>query len=103
MNRICVVLISALVVATLVPRPSAQLLNKEAPVIVGHYHLNVTSVAEHKKFWVDTLGGTPMKFGKDEVIKFPDVFLFLHETNRRARRMARRSITSASPCPMFRR
>ena len=63
----------------LVPRPSAQLLNKEAPVIVGHYHLNVTSVAEHKKFWVDTLGGTAMKFGKDEVIKFPDVFLFLHE------------------------
>jgi catechol 2,3-dioxygenase-like lactoylglutathione lyase family enzyme len=39
----------------------------------------VTSVAEHKKFWVDTLGGTAMKFGKDEVIKFPDVFLFLHE------------------------
>jgi catechol 2,3-dioxygenase-like lactoylglutathione lyase family enzyme len=48
-------------------------------VIVGHYHLNVSSVAEHKKFWVDTLGGTAMKFGKDEVIKFPDVFLFLHE------------------------
>ena len=70
---------SALLVASLVPRPSAQLLNKEAPVIVGHYHLNVTSVAEHKKFWVDTLGGTAMKFGKDEVIKFPDVFLFLHE------------------------
>ena len=39
----------------------------------------MTSVAEHKKFWVDTLGGTAMKFGKDEVIKFPDVFLFLHE------------------------
>ena len=50
MNRICVALVSALLVATLVPRPSAQLLNKEAPVIVGHYHLNVTSVAEHKKF-----------------------------------------------------
>jgi hypothetical protein len=69
----------ALSIAALSPRASAQLLNKEAPVIVGHYHLNVTSVAEHKKFWVDTLGGTAMKFGKDEVIKFPDVFLFLHE------------------------
>ena len=42
---------------------SAQLLNKEAPVILGHYHLNVTSVEAHKKFWVDTLGGTAMKFG----------------------------------------
>jgi catechol 2,3-dioxygenase-like lactoylglutathione lyase family enzyme len=79
MNRFSVVLILAVSVATLAPRLSAQLLNKEAPVIVSHYHLNVTSVAEHKKFWVDTLGGTSMKFGKDEAIKFPDVYLFLHE------------------------
>jgi catechol 2,3-dioxygenase-like lactoylglutathione lyase family enzyme len=79
MNRISLGLVLAVLVATLAPRTSAQLLNKEAPVIVGHYHLNVTSVAEHKKFWVDTLGGTAMKIGKDEVIKFPDVFLFLHE------------------------
>jgi catechol 2,3-dioxygenase-like lactoylglutathione lyase family enzyme len=56
---------------------SAQLLNKTAPVIVGHYHLNVTSIDEHKKFWVDTLGGTAIKVGNADVIKFPDVFLFL--------------------------
>lgn len=56
---------------------SAQLLNKTAPVIVGHYHLNVTSVDEHKKFWVDTLGGTAIKIGSVDVVKFPDVFLFL--------------------------
>lgn len=56
---------------------SAQLLNKEAPIIVGHYHLNVTSVEEHKRFWVDTLGGTAMQIGNIDVIKFPDVFLFL--------------------------
>jgi catechol 2,3-dioxygenase-like lactoylglutathione lyase family enzyme len=55
----------------------AQLLNKEAPVVVGHYHLNVTSVDEHKKFWVDALGGTAMKIGDVDVIRFPDVFLFL--------------------------
>ena len=84
MNRVCVGLGLVLSIAVLAPRASAQLLNKEAPVIVGHYHLNVTSVAEHKKFWVDTLGGTATKFGKDEVIKFPDVFLFLHEKNRSA-------------------
>jgi catechol 2,3-dioxygenase-like lactoylglutathione lyase family enzyme len=56
---------------------SAQLMNKQAPVIVGHYHLNVTSVDAHRKFWVDTLGGTAMKVGRFDVVKFPDVFLFL--------------------------
>lgn len=56
---------------------TAQLLNKEAPVIVSHYHLNVTSVDEHKKFWVDTLGGTLTKIGSVDVVKFPDVYLFL--------------------------
>jgi catechol 2,3-dioxygenase-like lactoylglutathione lyase family enzyme len=63
------------------PHTAAQLLNKDAPVIVGHYHLNVTSIEAHKKFWVDTLGGTAMKFGSDnvDVIKFPDVFLFLRQ------------------------
>jgi catechol 2,3-dioxygenase-like lactoylglutathione lyase family enzyme len=77
MNR----LLGATVLAWLVLAPashiSAQLLNKEAPVILGHYHLNVTSVAEHKKFWVDTLGGTAMRVGNEDVIKFPDAYLFL--------------------------
>jgi catechol 2,3-dioxygenase-like lactoylglutathione lyase family enzyme len=55
----------------------AELLNKEAPAVVGHYHLNVTSIDEHKKFWVDTLGGTAIKVGTVDVIEFPNVFLFL--------------------------
>ena len=49
----------------------------DAPIRVGHYHLNVTSVEAHKKFWVDTLGGTAMKFGNIDVVKFPDAFIFL--------------------------
>ena len=44
-------------------RLTAQLLNDAAPIRVGHYHLNVTSVDEHRKFWVDTLGGTAAKVG----------------------------------------
>jgi catechol 2,3-dioxygenase-like lactoylglutathione lyase family enzyme len=78
MNRILSA--CALAVLLLVPstRASAQLMNKEAPIIVGHYHLNVTSVEAHKKFWVDTLGGTAMTIGTFDVIKFPDVFLFLN-------------------------
>jgi catechol 2,3-dioxygenase-like lactoylglutathione lyase family enzyme len=60
-------------------RATAELRNQEAPVVVGHYHLNVTSIDAHKKFWVDTLGGTASKIGGVDVIEFPDVFIFLRE------------------------
>ena len=56
---------------------SAQLLNPEAPIRVGHYHLNVTSVDEHRKFWADTLGGTATKVGTTEAVRFGDVFVLL--------------------------
>ncbi len=60
-------------------RPAwAQLVSHpEAPVRIGHYDLNVTSVEDHKKFWVDTLGGKAIKFGGIDVIEFPDAFIFL--------------------------
>jgi catechol 2,3-dioxygenase-like lactoylglutathione lyase family enzyme len=59
----------------------AQLDNTEAPIVVGHYHLNVSDVAAHRRFWVDTLGGEEFKFGPDavEAIRFPGVFLFLDQ------------------------
>ena len=56
----------------------AELTNRDAPVVVGHYHLNVTSVAEHRRFWVDTLGGKAATIGAVEAIEFPDVYLLLH-------------------------
>ena len=58
---------------------AAELTNKAAPVIVGHYHLNVTSIPEHRRFWVDTLGGKAVTIGRVEAIEFPDVYLLLHE------------------------
>ena len=60
----------------------AELLNKEAPVVVGHYHLNVTSIDAHMRFWVDTLGGTVADFGDVDVavIEFPDTYIVLRET-----------------------
>jgi len=61
----------------LAPPISAELSNQAAPVIVGHYHLNVTSVAEHQRFWVDTLGGKAVKIGAVDAIEFPDVYLLL--------------------------
>jgi catechol 2,3-dioxygenase-like lactoylglutathione lyase family enzyme len=79
MKQVSIAIGSFLLLMAASPHASAQLLNKTAPVVVGHYHLNVTSVDAHKKFWVDTLGGTAIKFGAEQVdvIKFPDVFLFL--------------------------
>jgi catechol 2,3-dioxygenase-like lactoylglutathione lyase family enzyme len=65
--------------AALSSTAAAELTNSAAPVIVGHYHLNVTSVAEHKRFWVDTLGGKAVKIGNVDAIEFPDVYLLLHE------------------------
>ena len=45
-------------------------------MVVGHFHMDVTSVAEHRKFWVDTLGGTPAKVGTADVVRFPGIVLF---------------------------
>jgi catechol 2,3-dioxygenase-like lactoylglutathione lyase family enzyme len=60
------------------PPAVAQLVSHaDAAVRIGHYHLNVTSIEAHKKFWVDTLGGRAMKFGSIDVIEFPDAFIFL--------------------------
>jgi catechol 2,3-dioxygenase-like lactoylglutathione lyase family enzyme len=78
-RRIAIVTAAVGILGTLTPRTAAQILNKQAPVVVGHYHLNVTSIEEHKRFWVDTLGGTATTIGTTQAVKFPDVFLFLRE------------------------
>ena len=62
------------------PVASAQLTAaSEGPVVYGHHHLNVSNIAEHRKFWVDTLGGEAISVGPLEVIKFPNVLVFLRE------------------------
>ena len=80
MNRMAgTVVVSSALAWALSPTASAQLSNKEAPVVVAHFHLNVTSVEAHKKFWVDTLGGRAEKLGPDntDVIRFPDTLIVL--------------------------
>jgi catechol 2,3-dioxygenase-like lactoylglutathione lyase family enzyme len=65
-------------VAVVIASPvSAQLSNLAAPVVISHYELNVTSVAEHKRFWVDTLGGKATKIGKVDGVEFPDAYILL--------------------------
>ena len=77
MTRFAAAVVLALLAILPVPKLSAQLLKEAAPIRVGHYHLNVTSVDEHKKFWVDALGGTATKVGTTEAVRFGDVFLLL--------------------------
>jgi catechol 2,3-dioxygenase-like lactoylglutathione lyase family enzyme len=70
--------VAGVVLLALGESSTAGLANREAPVIVGHYHLNVTSIAAHRRFWVDTLGGQATQIGGVEAIEFPDVYLLLH-------------------------
>jgi catechol 2,3-dioxygenase-like lactoylglutathione lyase family enzyme len=53
----------------------------EAPVVYGHHHLNVRSIDDHRRFWVDGLGGTVVRLGDSPsvVIAFPRVLVFLRE------------------------
>ena len=44
-------------------------------VAMGHLHLSTTDAEASRKFWVDAMGGTPVKFGGGEVYKFPDVIV----------------------------
>jgi catechol 2,3-dioxygenase-like lactoylglutathione lyase family enzyme len=74
------VLLLAVLALAPTPRASAQLLAaKDGPIVYGHHHLAVSSVADHKRFWVDTLGGTVVTIGTNntEIIKFPNALLFM--------------------------
>ena len=55
---------------------SAQLpLLKDNNFVYAHHHLNVADIAAAKKFWVDTLGGTPVSAGPLQMVKFPNVII----------------------------
>jgi catechol 2,3-dioxygenase-like lactoylglutathione lyase family enzyme len=59
---------------------AAQLIAaKDGPIVYGHHHLNATSVDEHKRFWIDTLGGVLARVGANnlEIIKFPNALIFM--------------------------
>jgi catechol 2,3-dioxygenase-like lactoylglutathione lyase family enzyme len=56
----------------------AQLLLKDAPIVYGHHHLNVTSIPADVKFF-ETLGGTSTTVAGRTIMKFPNVLVFLRE------------------------
>lgn len=51
-----------------------------AGVSMGHWHLNTIDVEANKKIFV-ALGGTAMKAGDFEVVRFPGVVVYLHQRN----------------------
>ena len=73
-------MMTTLFLATGATVASAQLTAaSDGPVVYGHHHFNVTDVAEHKRFWADTLGGTPTPLGQGEMFKFPNVLVAVTE------------------------
>ena len=57
---------------------SAQLLAaKDGPIVYGHHHLNVTSADDHKKFWIEALGGTGSRFGNTDIVTVQNALIFL--------------------------
>jgi catechol 2,3-dioxygenase-like lactoylglutathione lyase family enzyme len=52
----------------------------EAGVTMGHWHLNTRDIEAHKKIFVG-MGGTAIKMGNFEVVRFPGVLVYLHQNN----------------------
>lgn len=72
---------SALITTILATTPAfAQLpLLENHDLVYAHHHLNVPSIDDAKKFWVDTLGGTPAPAGPLQMVKFPNVIIVFTE------------------------
>ena len=79
MTRSLTLVSTALLLLSCAPNASAQLVAaKDGPIVYGHHHLNTTNVEAQKRFFVDTLGGTLIKVGTNnlEIVKFPNVLIF---------------------------
>src|ERR1700704_1495186 len=80
-RRLLVCALFGLSLVTAARPASAQLLvAKDGPVVYGHHHLNTTNMEAQKKFFVETLGGTAVKIGTREIVRFPNVLLFFNPT-----------------------
>jgi catechol 2,3-dioxygenase-like lactoylglutathione lyase family enzyme len=68
-----------IVLASPAAAPAQILVAGQGPVVYGHHHLAVSDVAAHKKFWIDTLGGTLIRIpgSGTEAIRFPNVYLLM--------------------------
>jgi catechol 2,3-dioxygenase-like lactoylglutathione lyase family enzyme len=70
------------VVAALAPAAAwAQAFQpNETGVTMGHWHLNTRDIEANKKIFVG-MGGTAVKMGAFDVVRFPGVLVYLHQMN----------------------
>jgi len=52
---------------------------KNQPTVMGHYHLNVTNVAEQNKFWT-VLGGKVARKGPLNIVRFPGGLILMDQS-----------------------
>src|SRR6202040_3181489 len=68
-------LVSSLAAGTALAQPAPP---NEAGVTMGHWHLNSRDVEANKKIFV-AMGGTAVKNGNFDIVKFPGVVVFLNQ------------------------
>ena len=73
MRSVALALVTTCAIAT--PAAAQLPLLETNALVYAHHHLNVPNIAEAKKFWVDTLGGTPVTAGPLQMVKFPNVII----------------------------
>jgi catechol 2,3-dioxygenase-like lactoylglutathione lyase family enzyme len=76
MNRLISILCMSWIVAIGTARAQAFPPN-EMGVTMGHWHLNTRNVEANKKIFV-AMGGTALKAGNFDVVRFPGVVVYLH-------------------------
>ena len=71
-------LAGALLFATAIPAFAQLAPANRSGVAMGHLHYRVRDVPANVKFW-SALGGTPIRIGSEQAVKFPHVFVFLSQ------------------------
>jgi len=60
--------------------PALAQIYAAGPVVNGHHHFNAGDIAEHQRFWVDTLGGRAGTFaGGRQIVIFPEALIFMRD------------------------
>ncbi|HMB72649.1 MAG TPA: hypothetical protein VKQ06_03690, partial [Gammaproteobacteria bacterium] len=78
--RIVTAIVLLVVSTAMLPNAARAQLYAAGPVVNGHHHLNVTDVAAHTRFWVDTLGGKAGTFATGTpIVLFPNALIFMRE------------------------
>src|SRR5436190_23929494 len=76
MKRLISILFMSLILSAGTALPQAFPPN-EMGVTMGHWHLNTRAVEANKKIFV-AMGGTAIKAGSFDVVRFPGVVVYLH-------------------------